>query len=327
MDLPQIMGGSKLSWKVWKQPLERAREEFENGYRKGLNLSNWNSAFSCFNSAYELYNKAGDQTNARVALTLATFSRALVEPQRIENWADASNALKALGIAEINVTRTVSTEILAQECDLKALELRAKSVESSIERATQLEDVAKKYLSFGGQSLLISLLLEKKQTTGQIKAHRIIAEAAKLRGDEIVDLSPKNASEFYRMAAIHMKTAGDLESFQYLSGKADDFSTTARCFFCGREVHGKEVNFVYMKAKLTRFLEKQNESQVLPSILSPNSVIACKGCYSAITIAADEIAKRYFDKVEAELREFKANVDSEISRLKSRVKSLESRVR
>lgn len=319
-----------MSWKVWKRPLQRAREEFENGYRKGFNLSNWDSAFSCFNSAYELYSREGDQANAQVAWTLATFSRALIEPGRIENWVNASNALKTVGIAEIEITQPVPTETLAQECELKA-----RSMTVSAQKAEQLEEVAKKYLSLGTRSLLISLLLEKHETSAQIKAHRIIAEAAKLRGDDILDLSPENASEFYRMAAIHMKTAGDLESFQQLSGKADDFSTTARCYFCGREVHGKEVNFVPMKAHLTKFLEKQTENQALPTILSANSVIACKGCHSAITIAADEIAraradeiaKKYFDFVEAELKEFQRTVHSEMNRLKSRISSLESRTR
>jgi hypothetical protein len=319
---------------VWKQPLQRAREEFENGYRKGFNLSNWNSALSCFNSAYELYSREGDQANAQVAWTLATFSKALIEPGRIENWVNASNALKTVGIAEIEITQPVPTETLAQECELKASELKARSMTVSAQKAEQLEEVAKKYLSLGTRSLLISLLLEKHQTSAQIKAHRIIAEAAKLRGDDILDLSPENASEFYRMAAIHMKTAGDLESFQQLSRKADDFSTTARCYFCGREVHGKEVNFVPMKAHLTKFLEKQTENQALPTILSANSVIACKGCHSAITMAADEIAKKYFDFVEAELKEFQRTVDSkmkavdsEMNRLKSRISSLESRTR
>jgi hypothetical protein len=313
-----------LSWKLWKQPLERAREEFENGYRKGLNLSDWNTAFSCFNSAYEIYSKVGDQANAGVAWALAAISRALVDPQRIENWNSASASLKASGIAEINVTQTVSTEILAQECSLKASELKARIEGVPVERAGKLEEVAKGYLSLGGRSLLIPLLLGKQQVTAQVTAHRLIAEAARLRGDEVIDLDPKHASDFYRMAAIHMKTAGDIESFQYLSGQADDFSTTARCYFCGREVPGKEVNFVLMKANLTRFLEKQNASQVLSSI-STNRVIACKGCHSAITIAADEIAKRYFDKLEAELIEFRRVVEAEISRLGGRVRSLESR--
>lgn len=316
-----------MSWKVWKQPVERAREEFENGYRKGLNLSNWNAALSCFNSAYELYSNAGDHANARVAWTLAIFSRALIEPQRVESWASASNALKTLGLVEVNITQKVPTEILAQECDLRALELKARNAGTPIERAAQLEEVAKKYLSFGERSLLTSLLVERQQTSGQIRSHRIIAEAAKLRGDDVVDLNPKSASEFYRMAAIHMKTAGDLMSFQSLSGRADDFSITAKCYFCGREVHGKDVSFVYMKASLTRFLEKQAEGQVLPSIVSTNNVVACRGCFSAITIAADEIAKRYFDKVETELAQFKKTTDSEISSLKSRVDRLESRAR
>jgi hypothetical protein len=74
-----------------------------------------------------------------------------------------------------------------------------------------LEEIAKKYLSIGARSLYVPTLLEKKQISGQAKAHRIIAEAARIRGDEILDLDPKSGSEFYRMAAIHMKTAGDLE--------------------------------------------------------------------------------------------------------------------
>ena len=316
-----------MSWKIWKRPLERAEEEFGNGYRKGLNLSNWNSAFSSFNSAYDLYKEAGDMGKAQVALALAVFSKALSEPQRIENWDAASNSLKVLGNIEINVTEPILAEMLSQECEFRAFELKARRMENITQRAEQLEEVAKKYISIGKHGLLVSLLLEKEHISGQIRAHRIIAEAAKLRGDEIIDLNPKSASEFYRMAAIHMKTAGDLESFQHLSTKADDFSVTAQCYFCRREVQGKEVNFVHMKANLTRYLGKQAESQVLPSTLSKDSVVACQGCYSAITFAADEIAKKYFDILESKLAEFRAYVDEEIRALKTKVEYLESRVR
>lgn len=312
-----------MSWKVWKQPIDRAQEEFENGYKKGLNLSDWNSALSYFNSAFEFYCKAGDQVNARVAKALATVSRALSDPQRNDNWTDAAASLLTSGIPEINVTQTISTEFLAQECKLKAFELRARNMPSPLESAEELEKMAKEYLSMGGRSLLLPLLMNKKQISSQSFAHRLIADSAKLRGDQAINLDPKKASDFYRMAAIHMKTAGDLESFQSLSGKADDFSATAVCYFCGREVSGRDVNFVHMKANLTTFLVNKNAAQVLPSNLSSNTVIACKGCYSAITIAADEIAKRYFDRVEAELLELK----SEISALRKRLGLFESRVR
>jgi hypothetical protein len=316
-----------MSWKVWKQPLERANEEFEKGYQKGLNLSDWNSAFSCFNSSYELYRNAGDDAKARVAWALAAFSRALLNPQVVDYWNSASASFLTSGMSEVNVTQTVQTAILANECQLKALEIQARNLTNSLERAAQLEEVAKKYLLLGNQSLVVPLLLEKQQVSGQARGHRIIAEAAKLRGDEALDSSPQSASEFYRMAAIHMKTAGDLRGFQFLSGKADDFSSGAKCYFCGREVHGRDVNFVRMKANITKFLEKQAAGQVMPSIVSANSVIACKGCYSAITIAADDIAKAYYDRVEAELAEFKSRMESELSHLRSRTGRLESKVR
>ena len=303
---------------MWKQPLERAQEEFDNGYKKGINLSDWASAYSNFNSAFEFYSQAGDYPNANVAKALALISKALWEPQRNENWTDAAAALLTSGAQEINVTQTISTESLAQECKLKAFELRANNRASILERADEFEKIAKEYLSMGGRSLMLPLLMEKKQISSQGLAHKFIADAAKLRGDEAIGQDPKKAADFYRMAAIHMKSAGDLKSFQSLSGKADDFSATAICYFCGREVSGRDVNFVNMKANLTTFLVNQNATRILPSNVSSNAVIACKGCHSAITIAADDIAKRYFERVEEELRALR----SEISSLKSRIRHL-----
>jgi hypothetical protein len=298
-----------MSWKVWKQPLERAREEFENGYRKGLNLSDWNAAFSHFSSASELFSATGDEANAKVASALAAFSRALIDPRRADNWSDAAAALVTSGISEINVTQDVSTKSLTQECKLKALELRARSRTTPSEAASELEETAKEYLSMGNLSLVLPLLLEKKQVTAQNIGHKLIADASKIRGDEIVNRDSGKAAEFYRMAAVHMKAAGDLNSFQSLSGTADDYSTVAACYFCGREVSGKEINFVSMKANLTTCLREKISAQVLPSSLSQDTVIACKGCHSAITIAADQIAKKYFDRIEAELRELRAAVN------------------
>jgi len=299
-----------MSWKVWKQPLERAREEFENGYRKGLNLSDWNEALSHFNSASELFREVGDEANAKVARALATFSKALTDPRRADNWSDAAAAFVTSGISEVNVTQNVSTESLTQECKLKALELRARSKTGPSEIASEFEEIAKEYLSLGNQDLVLPLLLEKKQVTAQNLGHKLVADASKIRGDAIVNRDAGKAAEYYRMAAIHMKAAGDLNSFQSLSGTAEDYSTVAACYFCGREVSGKDINFVTMKANLTTCLQEKISAQVLPSSLSPDTVIACKGCHSAITIAADQIAKKYFDRIEAELRELRAAVNN-----------------
>ena len=213
------------------------------------------------------------------------------------------------GVSKINVTQNVSTKGLTQECKLKAIELRARSKKATSEAAGELEEIAKEYLSLGSQELVAPLLLNKKQVTAQNLGHKLIADASKMRGDEIVNRDAGKAAEFYRMAAIHMKAAGDLSSFQSLSGTAEDYSTVAACYFCGREVSGKEINFISMRANLTTCLREKISSQVLPSSLSEDTVIACKGCHSAITIAADQIAKKYFDRVEAELRELKAAVN------------------
>jgi hypothetical protein len=233
----------------------------------------------------------------------------LLDSKRAENWTEAAAAIVTSGLNEINVTQTVSTSSLAQECKLKAFELRARSKAVPSEIANELEETAKEYLSIGNRGLLLPLLLERKQVSAQNLGHKLIADASKLRGNEIVNRDSKKAAEFYRMAAIHMKAAGDLNSFQSLSGTADDFSTVASCYFCGREVSGKEINFVSMRAKLTTCLREKISTQVLPSSLSQDTVIACKGCHSAITIAADQIAKRYFDRVEAELRDLRAAVE------------------
>jgi hypothetical protein len=63
----------------------------------------------------------------------------------------------------------VPTKDLIQESNLKASELKARKIANNLEKASQLEETAKQYLAFGGKSLLIPLLLEKQQTTGQAK--------------------------------------------------------------------------------------------------------------------------------------------------------------
>ncbi len=304
-----------MSWKVWKQPIERAQEEFDNGYKKGLNLSDWNSAFNSFREASEFYSKAGDPISAKVANALALFSRALSDPNKSENWTDAAASLLNSGTNNINITQLVSVETLAQECKLKAFELRARNMPTATDSAPELEKTAKEYLSMGNKNLMLPLLMNKQQISSQSFAHILIADAARLQGDQSLGADPKIAADYYRKAAIHMKAAGDVSSFQSLSGKADDYSTTAVCYFCGREVSGKDINFFSMRATLTAYLASKSTSQVLPSSLAPNTVIACQGCYSAITIAADEIAKGYYDRVEVEIAQLK----QEISQLRNRV--------
>jgi hypothetical protein len=311
-----------MSWKLWKDPLVRASEEFQKGYLKGLNLSDWNSAASSFNSASELYSGAGDRANGDLSRALSLFAKALGSPQISECWESAAAAINYTGLGQINVTSNVSTRDIVEECTLKSLEIKNRSIVDNVAKAGQLEDTAKKYLVFGGKSLLIPLLLEKQQLTGLARAHRLIAEASILRGDAEIFSDPKHAAEFYRMAAIHMKTSGDMQYSQQLSGKAEDFATTALCYFCGREVIGKEINFVYMKAQISKFIENQNATKILPSTLG-NMVIACIGCHSAITIAADDIAKAYFDRVQAEIQ----RLQSEISHLNGRINNLQFRAR
>jgi hypothetical protein len=311
-----------MSWKVWKDPLVRASEEFQKGYLKGLNLSNWNSAASSFNSASELYNGAGDRANGDLARALSLFANALGNPQISECWENAAAAIYHTGLGQINVTSNVPTKDIVEECTLKSLEIKNRSIVDDIAKAGQLEETAKKYLVFGGKSLLIPLLLEKQQLTGLMRAHRLIAEASVLRGDVEILSDPKHAAEFYRKAALHMKTSGDIQYSQQLSGIAEDFATTALCYFCGREVIGKEINFVYMKAQITKFIENQNTAKILPST-SGNMVIACRGCHSAITIAADDIAKAYFDQAQVEIN----RLQSEIDHLNNRINNLQFRAR
>jgi hypothetical protein len=83
---------SNMSWKVWKQPIEKAQEEFENGYKKGLNLSDWASAYSHFETAFGFYNQVGDQTKTKVAKTLVALSKAPWDPERHENWTGSSRS-------------------------------------------------------------------------------------------------------------------------------------------------------------------------------------------------------------------------------------------
>lgn len=169
-----------MSWKLWKTSSERAREEFENGYRKGLDCSNWNSAISYFSSAYRLYEKAKDYSNSKVALALANFSAALGEPQNFEGWIKASDALRSLDALDVFVLNKIPANVLAIQCSLNAKELQIEHVGNVAEKIARLEELATNYSSISDKTLA-TLLTQKEQINGKTMVQRIVTKVTKIK--------------------------------------------------------------------------------------------------------------------------------------------------
>lgn len=308
-----------MPFKFLKSPLEQAEIDYKAAYDKGLNLGKYDVAQERFSDAAREYSEGGDQLRAFLANSLASFMGCLCSPHNPRLWRDAARNLQSLGEIDVFVPTAAKASILSKECIFVASEIEANNVLDMNRKAQMLEDVAKNYLSLGNTKLTVLALIERQDFTGIIKANILAATADKMRGDTVVDMDPKKAAEYYQKSALRLKTIGESKGFSEYDKKARLTSEPAKCWFCGREVYGRDVHFVPMKSVITPYQQQHMGKSVLPSIHQPDKVLACKACHSAITTAADEIAKGYYSILKIELSELRSYIEREISRLRGEI--------
>lgn len=305
--------------KFFKSPLERAEIDYKAAYDKGLNLGRYDIAQERFSDAAREYSEGGDQLRAALANSLASFMGCLCSPRNSQLWRDAARNLQALGEVEISVPTATRASILSKECILVASETDSDNIPDLNQKAQMLEEAAKNYLLLGNAKLTVPTLTERRDLTATIKANILAATADKLRGDAIVSLDPKKAGEYYQKSALRLKTIGDTKSFSEYDEKARLTSEPGKCWFCGREIYGRDIHFVPMQSVITPYQQQHMGEGVLPSAYPPDQVIACKACHSAITIAADNIAKEYYNKLKSDISELRRYIEQELSRLRGEI--------
>lgn len=259
-----------------------------------------------------------------LASVLALFGQ-VNNPQALHKVAQD---LAPLGENEIKVgINTVKSSDLMTECQISAQDFHLHSAEQSSslwERAIKLENIGVAYQTrIGDKELFVPAFYGNRTETGMQRALKLFAESNESKAEFVVAEDPKKAAEFYLNAINFRKQINDVRSEQNNLIKVSQYSKSASCWFCAREIEGENVHFFKLNASITPLLRRVKTDSALPSMdPEKNVVFACVGCYSAVSNVADAIALQYHNLAMAKLAEINNHLQAQINSLQSQVNSL-----
>jgi hypothetical protein len=211
---------------------------------------------------------------------------------------------------------------LSTECFLISEELAAQAIPTSIrslqERAKRLNDVGTKFqTNIGNNTLFLPELFSNYSDTGIRRALRLFAESQENLAEATVYFDPKKAAEYYQNAANYRQQIGDADNVQKNLARVGQYSKSVSCWFCQREITGEQVHFFAMDSDLTTLVrETKTDGSPLPSThQSQDLIYACRGCHSAISKKADEIALAYHVVALAKMNEINIHLQRQINEL------------
>jgi len=288
-----------------------------------------------FEKAILIFQKSAEKANNSGQKDLFFLSKALASilclygqcnnPQALNR---VSQDLAPLGDNEIKLgIKSVKTLDLATECQIWAEDVymqNTNQVPNLWERAVKLENVGIAYQTrIGDKSLFIPEFFNNRTETGIQRAMRLFAESNETKAEFVVAEDPKKAAEFYLNAINFRKQINDLGSEQADQVKVHQYSKSASCWFCGREIEGEGVHFFRLNASITPLLRRVKNDSSLPSMdQTQNVIFACIGCFSAVSNVADGIALGYHNEAMARLREVNNHLQAQINSLESEINSL-----
>ena len=236
--------------------------------------------------------------------------------------------LQPLGDNEIKVgIKTILASDLATECEISAQDvyLRNSDQPSDLcQRASKLESIGVAYQTrIGDKALFIPEFFGNNTETGIQRAMKLFAESNECKAESVVLQDPKKAAEFYLNAINFRKQINDIKSQQADQLKVDQYSKSACCWFCEREIEGEGVHFLRLEATITPLLRKVKKDSSLPSMDEKENIIfACLGCYTAVRNVADDIALAYHNEAMARLRQVNEHLQAQINDLVSTINKL-----
>mgnify|MGYP001772780117 CR=1 FL=1 len=319
-----------LGWKIWKSPEERANEEREKGI-SFRNQSRWREAADHFEKAAKLYEEAGLAKEARICYALSSLYAAANNPtpDNLMECSRRASALEPSTILEIPQKCSAGdlateTRLLAEEEVLLSL-IREKELQNiDISKAVEFQRLGSEFLSLSREKFIVSNLFQCALESPIIKGTKLLGIAELINGYSALQLDPLKAVEHFSAALSYFKNANYKEGTTLGEKLVNKSKQVGKCWFCGRLVQGEDVHFVRMRAVITPYLISKCSDEATPSIINNTYIIACYACYSAINIAADIIAKTYYEKamealqrVREELLERIIGLQQEISEIKT----------
>lgn len=218
----------------------------------------------------------------------------------------------------------VDTEKLRKECEAYIHEIEAQQEIPDSEwmrKGQQMIAVAGEFASeFGDQSITLDELTNgNSKSTGTRESLILQAIAYETMGRGAVEGDPKQAAEYMQMAYTFRKQLGDSGQEDMDAMKA--YSTSGRCWICGRPANGLGIHFVAQNATVSQmFVKGEKSGEVLPFAEgsdngSPTQIYICMPCFTAISNRANQISIGYYNEAMKNLRETEARLQRQIDAL------------
>jgi len=313
---------------LFKSPTEKADDEFQKAYEKGVNLGRmyWPTAVSHFQEASTHYTEAGNTQKAKETKALALLFSAL-GTKNPDLWSQVGKAMSDCDNAQLNVGFSVSSDELSKESLVLSKEygVMAQFTPDSASQAqvADLRDLAQKYLELAGSDLAVWKLLGQS-IDPQRRAYYLLGLASLVDANSVIDSDPKKSASLLSEAVAQLDLAGD--DYRNVRPSAlqerENAAKIGKCWFCGREVQGLTYHYVALNADITGYTRAHYGSEV-PATMEGNNVLACMACYSSFKNVSDQIASMYYQKAMQEIR----TLSQRVSDIETRLSRLESRVR
>ncbi len=294
---------------------------------KGLDLveqKEFAKAQDAFEKSAEKAEKKGEKEVLVLSKALASIMALSGQGRTYQNLINAQQALAPLGEKDIKIgLKTIKASVLVTECAITAEELSVQGVPTTsdalVQRAGRLQSIGVKFQTqIGNEALFFPALFSNKNETGIQRSMRLFAESQENMAEATVWDDPKKAAEYYQNAVNYWKQAGDAAGESRGLSKVDQYSLSVKCWFCGREITGENVHFFPMNSEVTKLLAKTNSDSPLQSANGAgNYIFACRGCYSAISKKADEIAIGYHNIAMSRITDVQNNLQAQINDLRN----------
>jgi tetratricopeptide (TPR) repeat protein len=321
-----------MSWKIWKAADERSREEWE----KAVSLRNqgkWREAAEHFQAVSKLAEKATDQQSRNqgaIAYSLAMLYIA-VEAKSSDSFLMCHNSLSRIPPQTVlEIPYKASAREIAQECMLLADEYSLPHVQLGVRVentdavASKMESLAQSYLALGRDSLVLGDLLKTNSNVFE-RSFKLLGLSRYLKGALEEYRDPDKAVQYYAEAVGYFQQAALEDYKRYLDERNRKLSSVAKCWFCGRNVQGEDIHYVYMETVLTAYMKSKIQSESPPTT-KDYRIVACTVCNQAVQILADKIGRAYYEKAMKAMSEMEERLSARIASLQAQLNSVRARL-
>ncbi|QXO95340.1 hypothetical protein KSK55_02750 [Methanospirillum purgamenti] len=305
--------------------LKTADDYREIGY-SNVNQREYAKAHDSFLKASEKYNKIGNFQDEYLCKSLSLLMTIQSDLKNPDRYIRSKASLERVTIPEIKFgLKKIQVSELIDECSLTGEELtlfeklskgQYEDVFSIIE---EIRTVAHGFQNtIGDRALNIPELFENRYVNGVERSYFLYAISEELLAEHIVWTDPKKSVEHYQMASHWRSLLGQKEDEQTNNQKIHEISQGVICWFCGREIYGKNIHYLPMKTQISEYQLKNEKKELLQSVHpDKQAVFACRVCYYAITNRIDEIAVEYHNKALTEIHRVESELHARISHLQS----------